>query len=162
MDAAAARREEDEAAFLAGLSPDAPDLLERLVRHEAHSDLVFLETLWQHRALLAALDGAGDPAFARMIHEFRTRTRAFIAGRIAARQRLGVMRADVPAEVIGDVIFGAYEAFGRHMSAMAEKPDLEAWARQIHLVLADGLLRRPASPPRAVTRNGQPNRRTAR
>ncbi|HEY3446070.1 MAG TPA: helix-turn-helix domain-containing protein [Myxococcales bacterium] len=164
MDAAASRREGAEVGFLGGISPDDPDLLDRLVKYEAKSDLEFLEALWLNRAMLAALDGAGNHVFARMIDEFRRRTRAYIAARIAARQRLGVMRSDVRAEVIGDVIFGAYEAFGRHMSAMAEKPDLEAWARQIHLVLADGLLHRPvaAPQPRKRTRNGNGNGKSLR
>lgn len=161
MDAATARREEAEAGFLAGVSLDDQDLLDRLVRYEAKSDLEFLEILWQNRAMLAALDGAGTPGFARMIAEFRSRTRAFIAGRIAARQKLGMMRPDVRAEVIGDIVFGAYEAFGRHMSAMSQKPDLEAWARQMHLVLADGLLHKPAATPATAKRNGKPVRRTA-
>ncbi|MGC4116532.1 MAG: helix-turn-helix domain-containing protein [Myxococcales bacterium] len=165
MDAATVRREEVEAGFLAGLTPSDPDLLDRIVQHEAHSDLEFLEVLWQHRAMLAALDGAGDPSFSRMIAEFRRRTRDFIAGRIAARQRLSIMRADVRAEVIGDIIFGAYEAFARHMSAMSEKPDLEAWARQIHLVLADGLLHERGEPkpgPRSTNKHANSNAKTTR
>lgn len=144
MDATTSRRQAAEEAFQAELAGDRADLLRRLVEFEAHSDLPFLEALWQHRSLLAALDGAGDRVFAEMIAGFRLRIRTFIAGRVAARQRLGVLRPDVSAEVIGDVVFGAYEAFGRHMGAMSEKPDLEAWARQILLVLYDGVLHRPA------------------
>ena len=158
LDATTVRRQEAEDRFHAEFAAGDPDLSTHLVEFEASCDLQFLEALWQNRGLLAALDGAGGHAFAQMIDGFRRRTRAFISGRVASRQRIGILRPDVRPEVIGDIVFGAYEAFGRHMSAMAEKPDLEAWARQILLVLYDGMLHRPVGRAAAAQAN-RPNAR---
>lgn len=117
----------------------APDLQEVLAR-ECASDVELLEALWRHRKIVAALDSAVIGPSAPLVHDFRRRMRALVAGRIADRQADGTLRADLDPHALGDVILGSYEAFARRMVEEREKPDLLAWARVFQTVFYAGTL----------------------
>jgi hypothetical protein len=76
--------------------------------------------------------------------------RAVVVRRIVARQRAGALRQDIDPEVVGDVVVGTYEDFGRRMPDMTKKPDLAGWARSLLVVLYEGLLERPPGARRAT------------
>jgi AcrR family transcriptional regulator len=106
---------------------------------ECACDVELLELLWRNRQILAIVDGANGRAYARTVGEFRRRMRATITSRLAERQRRGELPAEADAALLGDVILGSYEAFGRRMLDVDEKPDLEAWARAFLVLVYAGV-----------------------
>ncbi|HET6410593.1 MAG TPA: helix-turn-helix domain-containing protein [Anaeromyxobacter sp.] len=144
----AGRREEEEAAFRRehGGLPER-EYRERQVEFDCRVDLGLLETLWRNRQILPVIEGAGSSRYQRSVNEFRRRMHAFIAGRIAGKQALGWIRADVDPALIGDILVGTYEGFARRMGELAERPDLVRWLRSFTLVLYEGILERPAQVP---------------
>jgi hypothetical protein len=72
--------------------------------------------------------------------------REVVAGRLAQRQADGILRADVDPAVAADVVLGAYEDAGRRLVEMAAKPDFAHWARNILLILYEGLVGRARLP----------------
>lgn len=130
---------------------------------ECRTDAQMLEILWRNRQVLAVLDTVGGKEMSRLAANFRRRMRDLVASRTLERQRAGRVRRDVAAEVVADLVVGAYEDFGRHMVEMREKPDIQGWARSFLTVLYEGLLprlgrsRRPRRA-RAVPRRGVPPR----
>lgn len=110
---------------------------------ECQADVELLEVLWRNRKVVAALESSAIGAAAPLVQDFRRRMRALLATRIADGQRNGTLRGGLDPAALGDIILGAYEAFGRRMVELREKPDLAAWARVFHLVFYEGTL--PAS-----------------
>jgi AcrR family transcriptional regulator len=109
---------------------------------EVRWDAELLELLWQNRQIVSAVDGAGGRAWAPQVNAFRHHMREVVAGRLAQRQAEGVLRADVDPAVAADVVLGAYEDAGRRLVEMAAKPDFAHWARNILLILYEGLVDR--------------------
>ncbi len=116
------------------------DAVARRLEFECAVDVELLEVLWRNRQMLAVLDSANVRAHARMVGDFRRRLREIVTARITERQRAGQIRRDLDPTVIGDVLLGAYEAFGRRMIDAPKKPDLAAWARAFLLVVYAGIL----------------------
>jgi AcrR family transcriptional regulator len=114
---------------------------------ECAADVDLLELLWRHREIVEAVENGGK-AYRELLSGFRARMRALVTERIAEAQRSGVLRRDLPAGVVADVVVGAYEDLSRRMPDMAEKPDLAGWARSMLLVVYEGALARPPGPPR--------------
>lgn len=123
------------------------DGLGALFEAECAQDVELLEVLWRHRQIVAAVE-AGPRRYRDLFAEFRRRIRALLANRIGERQRAGVLRGDVDAEIFADIVVGAYEDLARRMSDMREKPDLARWTRSMLVVLYEGILARPAAPAR--------------
>jgi AcrR family transcriptional regulator len=141
------RRREAEIAFEREAGrPGAGATLEQLMEHDCSTDTELLEVLWRNRVILAALDRATGQPYLEMVAEFRRRMRQLVAGRIAVKQAEGWLRRDVDPEVVGDVILGAYESFGRRMVDLRAKPDLSAWIRAFLTLFYRGLFSRDAAP----------------
>ena len=77
---------------------------------------------------------------APLVQDFRRRMRVLVTGRVGERQRDGTLRAHLDPHALGDIILGAYEAFGRRMIELREKPDLAAWARVFLAAFYEGTL----------------------
>ena len=118
-----------------------------LFESECEMDVELLEMLWRHRQIVAAVD-AGPRRYRDLFADFRRRVRAFVANRIAERQRAGALRDDVDPEIFADVVVGAYDDLARRMADMREKPDLPRWTRSLLAILYEGILARPAAPTR--------------
>lgn len=121
---------------------------------ECRTDAQLLDILWRNRQVVAAIDTVGGTEMSRLAANFRRRMRDLVTSRILERQRAGRVRRDVAAEVVADLVVGAYEDFGRHMVEMRERPDIQGWARSFLTVLYEGLLPRrgrPRGPGRART-----------
>jgi AcrR family transcriptional regulator len=153
----ARRRQEAEGCFERDEAsrPGAGEDLARRIEFEARADGELLELLWRNRQIVAALDGAGGKAYARVLSDFRRRMRETVIARIRERQRAGRVRPDVDPEVVGHVVLGAYEDFGRRMAELKERPDLAAWSRALLVILYRGVV---PPPPRTMTRRSQPSR----
>jgi AcrR family transcriptional regulator len=107
---------------------------------ECAADVELLEVLWRNRKVVAALDSAVMGSAAQLVQDFRRRMGALVADRITERQRDGTLRPELDPRALGDVILGAYEAFGRRMVDLKEKPDLTSWARVFHVTFYEGTL----------------------
>jgi AcrR family transcriptional regulator len=130
-----------------------PASAQQWVALECTMDTELLELLWANRQLQRVLDGAGGHRWSKPMDAFRRRMCALSSGRVAERQAAGLIRADLDAEVIGDLVMGGYESFARRMTDLAAKPDLAAWADSFLKVIYQGLLAPPSAPaPRRVAR----------
>lgn len=147
-----AARREDAVCPPLGRELDLPTLLER----ECASDVELLEALWRNRKIVAALDGAVAGRAASLVLDFRRRMRAMVSARVADRQADGTLRPDLDPHALGDVILGAYEAFGRRMVELTEKPDLVAWARVFLSALYEGTLAPALRSPSGAPEGGRP------
>ncbi|MBI5070394.1 MAG: helix-turn-helix transcriptional regulator [Deltaproteobacteria bacterium] len=153
----ASRRHEEKAALDARLGPmgaDA-DVLQQAIEAECRWDTAMLEVLWHNRHLVAAADAALSRPVARLLDAFRRRISATVAGNFRALQERGQMRRDLDPIAAADLVVGAYEAFGRRMAALREKPDLLAWTRTVLQVVYLGVLEPPhaaASPHATASR----------
>jgi len=144
------RRREEKEALEAELGPLGQDAtrLEQSIGAECRWDTAMLEVLWNNRHILAAADNAASRPVARTFDTFRSRINAALARSFQELKERGQMRSDLDPVAAADVVFGAYEAFGRRMFALREKPDLAAWARTVLRVVYLGLLapRHPDAP----------------
>jgi AcrR family transcriptional regulator len=123
---------------------------------ECAIDVELLELLWRNRQIVSAVDGASREAHRGLLAGFRRRMHALVARRILDRQRAGDLRPDVDPDVIADVVVATYQDFARRMADMKARPDLEAWARSLLVVLQEGILERSAA---AAPRRSRPPRR---
>jgi AcrR family transcriptional regulator len=135
----------------------------RRVEAECAIDADLLEVLWRNRQILAAVEGASGRLYRDLVDDFRRKMRALVSRRMVEGVCAGVpVRSDVPPEIIADIVVGTYGDFARRMIDMKEKPDLEAWARSLHVVLYEGILERPGAAARRPTRRrprlGPPHR----
>jgi AcrR family transcriptional regulator len=130
---------------------------ERRIEAECAIDADLLEVLWRNRQILAAVEGASGRLYRDLVDDFRRKMREVVSRRIMGGVCAGIpVRSDVRPDIVADIVVGAYGDFARRMVDMREKPDLDAWARSLHLVLYEGILERPA----AAARRPTPRRRT--
>ena len=148
LEALAERREEATRRLWAA-PPAGPAEVEARFEAEIALDVEHLELLWRHRHLIPAVDGAAGTRGGALMEGFKQRLRVATVARVRARQADGQLRADVSAGVAADLILGSSQDLGRRMATFREKPDLAAWARDLRLIVSQGLLtRRSAIPPR--------------
>lgn len=148
----ARRRHEVEDRLARDATSQHPPTLRDVVEAECAIDVELLELLWRNRQIVSAIDSASRNAYRELLADFRRRMHALVARRILDRQRAGALRADVDAEVVGDIVVGTYEDFARRMADMKAKPDLGAWARSLLAVLYEGIFARPAASARRAAR----------
>lgn len=141
------RRHDEQAALEAELGPLGSDAerLEQVIQTECRWDTAMLEVLWHNRQVVAAVDSAASRPVARLLDGFRRRVSATVATNLRVLQDRGQMRAELDPVASADLIVGAYEAFGRRMAALREKPDLAAWSLTVLKVFYLGVLG-PAGP----------------
>jgi AcrR family transcriptional regulator len=130
--------------------------LARLRALERRFDTELLEIFWRNRPILAAVESAGAPRYARLVSDFRRRMRALVTHRVHTRQDIGTLRADVDPEMVATVIVAAYEGLGRRMFELRDKPDLAAWAGALLAILYEGLLDPAQAPLRARAPSSDP------
>ncbi|HTP29171.1 MAG TPA: helix-turn-helix domain-containing protein [Anaeromyxobacteraceae bacterium] len=148
------RRREADAAFLGELGCPTAAALEQVIAHDCRADRELLEVLWRNRLILAALDHTAASPDLEIVADFRRRMRLLLAEDVVLKQRQGWLRRDVAPDVVGDVIVGAFESYGRRMHQLRAKPDLGVWARSMNALFYEGMVdpaHRPAAlrpPPR--------------
>ncbi len=161
----ARRREEAEDRFRRDhLGLAEPELRRLQIEFDCRVDVALLETFWRNRQMLAILGSTGGSRYHRSIDAFRRRMHAFVTTRMAEKQAAGLIRRDADPSVLGDILVGTFEGFGRRMIGLKERPDLEGWLRSFVEILYDGMLERPgratpASPPRRGPQRAAVSRR---
>lgn len=110
---------------------------EQALEVELAADVELLELCWSMRDLILALDRAG-PACQRLVDSFRAKIRAQIVGNAVGKQGEGRLRPDVEPAAVADLLVGGFETLLRRFGHLRSKPDLEAWARSVMLVIYQG------------------------
>ena len=137
--------------------------LSRRIEAECAIDVDLLEVLWRNRHILAAIEGASGRLYRELVADFRRKMRALVSRRMLDGWCVGMrVRADVPPDIIADIVVGTYEDFARRMTDMKEKPDLSAWARALLVVLYEGILEAPAPASAPARRTRPPRLRSVR
>jgi AcrR family transcriptional regulator len=130
---------------------------------ETAVEIELLEVLWRHRTLLPAIGTATGTRHARVVGAFRQRVREAARSRVDGGQRAGLLRRDLAAGTVADLLVGAHEDLARAMAELREKPDLAAWARDLLRLGYEGLLaHRPAATPPPVAAASRPPARRPR
>ncbi len=149
LETQAARRQELQDRFLAEKGPltgadiqGRTALFSEAMALDLQCDIEVLETLWQHREILAALETAAGEPYREILAGFEKRMGEAIALDIAARKATGHLRQDLDPVAVSDLILGAYDALSRRMPGMVQKPDLARWANTVVSILWEGMLPR--------------------
>ncbi|MCY1073876.1 TetR family transcriptional regulator [Archangium lansingense] len=154
MDELIERRMKQMECFFAEHGPlEARDVAERSERYErlvemnTEADLGTLELMWAYRDVVHVLmRGSQGTEFESLMWGVVDREVTRVSQEFQRLQADHVSRADVPPTVIGSLIVGTYVLLAQQMSQMAQKPDLEEWARSIHRLIREGSM-----PPGCVT-----------
>jgi AcrR family transcriptional regulator len=113
---------------------------------ELRCDVDLLETLWANREIMKVLGHAEGSPHWRLIDDFRRRMRLMVAGNLTGKRAAGILRPEVDADAVADLVVGGYEAFSRRMLTLRKKPDLTQWALSVITVVYRGALELRAPP----------------
>ncbi len=114
---------------------------EALLALEAESDQRALELMWEHRDVFSILlRGAQGTEFADTIWEILDRETERVIEGFRAMQAFSALSGDVPVELLGTMVVGAYFLIGTRMMRATEKPDLALMARSLHQLIREGTL----------------------
>jgi AcrR family transcriptional regulator len=139
------RRDDVEDRLTAPAAAPGPADLARLLEAECGLDADLLELFWRNRQITAAMLSARRPPYRRLVADFRARMQSRLAGRLAERQRAGLVRPDLDVAAVADIVVGAYEDLARRMIDLRQRPDLVGWARSFLVLVYEGILPRPAA-----------------
>jgi AcrR family transcriptional regulator len=141
----------------AGVGPlTADDVARKSPRYQRHLsleatfDLEALEMMWRHRHTMDVLiRGCAGTSFEGLVWTFVEREVARVAEEFRRMQETGAGRPDVEAELVAEVVVGAYFLVGKRLSRLRQRPDLGAWASTLQRLIHEGCL---AASPRPVMR----------
>ncbi len=117
----------------------------------AVEDARLLELLWRWRDVLEVLlRGTAGTEFESVMWTVIDAHLARQADEVRQLQKLGLIREDLPAELLGNVVIGTYLLVTRQLVLSADKPDFGPFVSALQLVLSNGLgpVRRRATPSR--------------
>lgn len=165
LDALFARRIAAENAFFSKAGPfrskDFTDRSARLAELEAFQtqhDLETLELMWELRDVIHVLiNGCQGTAFDGVIWQAIDREKQRVAEAADRLKRFGVIRDDVPSDVVAMMLMGAWVLTMRQMVSQREKPDFATIVTHLNKLIGEGLsptLARRA--PKPTTRKSAP------
>jgi AcrR family transcriptional regulator len=161
-----ALREEAQRMFDLGSRRVTPRLVAELGEAELRADRQLLELLWEWRDVSdVLLRGSQGTVFEGVMWSMLDREVERVAQDCAALKHSHLMRADVPADVVGLMVVGTYLLVARKLVTMEERPDFDHWVRALHALLAEGMRPRVPAPSRRPRRRPVPRspaRRPAR
>lgn len=132
---------------LLGTAPkrgDPQPFLAKLMEIDGREDRALLALLWDWRDVTdVLLRGSQGTEFSGIIWAMLDREVERVEAECVVLERVGVMRDDVPAFVIGSMIVGTYLMIARRLSLLSEKPAFEPLVAALQSVLADGIAPRP-------------------
>ena len=146
MSACATDRTESFRKFAEEHGPVGPrDVQERTPRYQqlvaldVRLDEAALEAMWEYRDVLGVLvrGSQGTPfegARWELVDVEVNRVRKSFEDLQCQR----TCRTDIPGELFGSLIVGTYLLLGIRMTRMYDKPDLAAWAAQLHTLINEG------------------------
>jgi AcrR family transcriptional regulator len=128
------------------------DVLAELAIVDQEQDRELLELLWEWRDVTdVLLRGCQGTVFEGVMWEVLDREVSRVEDEVRELSRAHVMRADIPADVVGLMVVGTYLLIARRFSLLDEKPDFDRWVLSLHALLAQGTLPLAARPaPRRV------------
>lgn len=145
-----------EQAYLELISavPRAPrsSIAARFADVDAEGDRRLLELLWEWRDVAdVLLRGSQGTEFDGVMWLMLDAEAHRVAEQVEALGRAKLVRADVPADLVGMMIVGTYMMVARRIALATEKPDFEPWVRSLQSLIAEGIAAK-GSPAVAVTR----------
>ncbi len=106
---------------------------------EGLGDTRALELLWEWRDVAdVLLRGSQGTEFETVMWTMLDREGARVESTCRVLQQAGLLRDDVPPELLGSMMVGTYLLMVRRMVKLTEKPDFEPWVDSLHLVIGDG------------------------
>lgn len=129
---------------------------------DAREDRRLLEMLWDWRDVLdVLLHGSQGTEFEGTLWAMLDQESERVVTELERLVKVGLVRADVPGELVGMMIVGTYLLVARRFSRAKEQPDFDHWVRSLQSLIATGvatplvppipLPRRRAVPRRATT-----------
>lgn len=129
------------------------NLVEELVAVDQAEDRKLLELLWDWRDVTdVLLRGSQGTPFDGVMWTLLDRETSRVEAQSVALKSVGLVRSDVPGEVLGLMIVGTYLMVARRLTRLRQKPDFDHWVRSLHGVIAQGISNsEPAAPTRRRT-----------
>jgi len=146
MSACATDRTESFRKFAEEHGPVGPrDVQERTPRYQqlvaldVRLDEAALEAMWEYRDVLGVLvRGSQGTPFEGALWELVDVEVNRVRKSFEDLQCQRTCRTDIPGELFGSLIVGTYLLLGIRMTRMYDKPDLAAWAAQLHTLINEG------------------------
>lgn len=142
---------------LLGTAPrrgDPRPFLAKLMEIDGREDRALLALLWDWRDVTdVLLRGSQGTEFSGIIWTMLDREVERVEAECVVLERVGLMRDDVPAFVIGSMIVGTYLMIARRLSLLSEKPAFEPLVAALQRVLTNGV-----SPPVAASKPARARR----
>ncbi|MFO0593670.1 MAG: helix-turn-helix domain-containing protein [Myxococcaceae bacterium] len=127
-------------------------IVTRLADVDAEGDRRLLELLWEWRDVAdVLLRGSQGTEFEGVMWLMLDAEAQRVAEQCGALGRAKLVRADVPAELVGMMIVGTYLMVARRIALATQKPDFEPWVRSLQSLIAEGIAAK-GSPAVAITR----------
>ncbi len=121
----------------------------RYLELEVEDDYATLELMWDHRDVVdVLLHGVGGTRFQTLLWDLVDVEVERVGENFRELQTQGSIRNDVPHDLFGSFLVGAYLLVAARMIRMKEKPDLRAWALNLQRVLREGCAPPVHAPPR--------------
>lgn len=106
---------------------------------EAKQDRALLELLWAWRDVIdVLLRGSQGTDFEDAVWRMLDREVGQVSDECAALKRMGLVRDDLPGEVMGMMVVGTYLLVARKLATAKEKPDFDQWVHALRELLAQG------------------------
>ena len=127
---------------------------------DAREDRRLLEMLWEWRDVLdVLLHGSQGTEFEGAVWAMLDQESERVMLQLARLEKVGLVRADVPAELVGMMIVGTYLLVARRFSRAKEQPDFDHWVRSLQALIASGVAT-PLAPLPPPARRAVPRRAT--
>lgn len=135
-------------------APDLGDFIGAMAEIDAREDHRLLELLWEWRDVTdVLLRGSQGTEFESVMWTMLDREVERVMAQCQGLERVRLVRADVPPEVVGMMIVGTYLLVARRMTQLKVKPDFEHWVRSLQSLIASGISTLPeASLPKLPVR----------
>jgi hypothetical protein len=116
--------------------------------------------LWEWRDVLdVLLHGSQGTEFEGAVWAMLDQESERVMLQLARLEKVGLVRADVPAELVGMMIVGTYLLVARRFSRATEQPDFDHWVRSLQALIASGVAT-PLAPLPSTARRAVPRRAT--
>lgn len=111
-----------------------------LLALDAEEDRKLLELLWPWRDVCEVLiSGTAGTRFGGTLWKLLDTQMARLHHEVEALQHSRLVRADLPKELLGDMVVGTYLLLARRLVTLPEKPDFTPWVGALQAVLNNGI-----------------------
>lgn len=118
----------------------AESVAHELLALDAEEDRKLLELLWPWRDVCEVLiSGSAGTAFGGVLWKLLDSQMARLHTEFEELQRSKLVRADLPRELLADMVVGTYLLLTRRLVTLNEKPDFTPWVGALHAVLSNGI-----------------------